>query len=69
MDIEGAELNALKGAKKTIKDWKPRLAICVYHKPQDIFEIPEYINSIRDDYLFYMRRYEETFCETVLYAV
>lgn len=69
MDIEGAELRALKGAEKTIGEKKPKLAICVYHKPEDIWEIPQFILDIRDDYKFYLRHYSFEAAETVLYAV
>ncbi len=70
MDIEGSELNALKGAAKTIIDYKPRLAICVYHKPEDILEIPAYILSLVPEYKLYLRHYSNYFAtETVLYAV
>lgn len=68
MDIEGAELNALKGAKNTIIKNRPRLAICVYHKYADIFEIPQYILSLVPEYRFYLRHYTTVEWETVLYA-
>lgn len=68
MDVEGAELESLKGAKNTIIKNHPRLAICVYHKPEDIYEIPEYILSIVPEYKFYLRRYDSHSGETVLYA-
>ncbi|MDR2580207.1 MAG: FkbM family methyltransferase [Fibromonadaceae bacterium] len=69
MDIEGAELKALKGAEQTILKHRPKLAICVYHKPEDIWEIPAYILSLRSDYRLYFRHYGLTHMETVLYAV
>ena len=50
MDIEGQEINALKGAYETIKKFKPKLAICVYHKPEHFYEIPLYIKSIVPEY-------------------
>jgi len=69
MDIEGAELNALKGAEYTITKFHPKLAICVYHKPEDIWQIPDYINSLNMNYKFYLRHYNIMDTETVLYAV
>lgn len=68
MDVEGAELKSLIGAKNTIIKNHPRLAICVYHKPEDIYEIPKYILSLVPSYKFYLRRYDSHHGETVLYA-
>ena len=69
MDIEGSELEALKGAEKTIREQKPKLAICVYHKPEDIWEIPELMLEFNEDYRFYMRHYSLASFDTVLYAI
>lgn len=69
MDIEGAELDALKGAAETIKRYHPKLAICIYHKPEDIVEIPEYILKLNPEYKLYLRHYSDNAGETVLYAV
>ena len=69
MDVEGAELEALKGAANTIKNYKPRLAISIYHKPEDIYEIPQLLMQLRPDYKFYIRHYTSFLWETVLYAV
>lgn len=68
MDVEGAELKSLQGARNTIKRNKPRLAICIYHKGRDLYEIPEYILSIVPEYRFYIRHYSSNDWETVLYA-
>ena len=57
MDIEGAELDALHGAALTIARWKPRMAICAYHKPEDFWVLQQYIQSLRPDYEFAFRHY------------
>ena len=69
MDIEGSEMKALGGAEQTIKKYKPRLAICVYHKPEDIIEIPLKVLELNPDYKLYLRHYSYMHTETVLYAV
>ncbi len=69
MDIEGAEFEALLGAEKTIKNYRPKLAICVYHKPLDIVKIPLYIKNLVPEYKLYLRHYSDSSSETVLYAI
>lgn len=49
-DIEGSELEALKGASDTIKKYKPNMAICLYHRPSDIEEIPKFVTSLVSSY-------------------
>jgi FkbM family methyltransferase len=67
-DIEGAELAMLKGAATTIRTYKPKLAVCVYHKPQDLAEIPQYILSLVPGYKLAIRHHTDLIFETVLYA-
>lgn len=68
MDIEGSELLALQGMEGTIRENKPKLAICIYHKFSDLWEIPLFIKSIVPEYKFYIRNYTTYLDEIVLYA-
>jgi FkbM family methyltransferase len=68
MDIEGAETFALKGAMETIKKFKPKLAISVYHSLTDFFEIPKLIDELNLGYKFYLDHFTHMAGETVLYA-
>jgi FkbM family methyltransferase len=70
MDIEGSERAALEGAKKLIERGKPKMAICVYHKPNDLWELPLYIKELVPEYKIFMRHYSlRSAHETVAYAV
>ena len=68
MDIEGAELNALKGAENIIRLNSPKLAISVYHKSDDIIRIPEFILSLSLDYKLFLRHQTGFYGDTILYA-
>ena len=69
MDIEGSEMNALRGAKCHIVYDKPQLAICVYHLLEDLRTIPRLIHSYNKNQKFYMRNHEEGLAgELVFYA-
>ena len=68
MDIEGEERSALLGAEKLIKTYKPRLAVCVYHKIDDFYRIPELILGFDKEYRMALRHYTTLDMETVLYA-
>ena len=69
MDVEGSELHALKGAEQSIRKYRPKLAISIYHRPEDIFTIPELLLSYHSDYKFYLRHYSLGYFDTVLYAI
>lgn len=71
MDIEGGEINALKGCQKHIKNDYPNLMISAYHSNSDFILIPKMINEIRNDYKFYFRYYGGNVyaTETVLYCI
>jgi hypothetical protein len=55
LDVEGAEMEILKGAAKIIKKYKPNLAVCVYHYIDDVWKIPEYLKSLVPEYNFVLR--------------
>lgn len=69
MDIEGYELPALAGTQNIIKTQKPLLAICCYHRPDDLRAIPERVLSYHSGYKIYLRHYSEGLLETVYYFV
>jgi len=69
IDIEGAESLAIEGAKQHILNDHPKIAIAVYHKPDDFWKIPEQILDIREDYDLYLRHYTEGTDETVMYFI
>ena len=68
MDIEGSELSALRGAESTIRRWQPKLAISLYHRPEDFFSIPSWIDSLGIGYRLFLDHYSIHHEETVLYA-
>jgi len=69
LDIEGAEQDAIDGAKETIKKYKPILAICIYHKAEDWYKIPQKVLSFESEYKVYLRHYMEGIFESVLYFI
>lgn len=69
IDIEGGEKEALIGAQNIIKAQKPQLIVCAYHKPEDIYELPETILKIRDDYRLSLWQIGQSFWDLILYAV
>ena len=68
LDIEGAEMHALVGAKSVISTRKPKLAISLYHSQADLWRIPAFIRSLNPDYIFYLGHHRSNWMETVLYA-
>jgi FkbM family methyltransferase len=69
MDIEGAELASLRGAEKTLKKYRPKLAVCLYHGIDDFRSIPRYLDSLDLGYKFYLDHATIQWEETVLFCV
>ena len=68
MDIEGAEPDALLGAKKTIETSRPGLAISLYHHPAHLWQIPLLVASWQLDYTFFIRAHGHNTFDLVMYA-
>lgn len=67
-DIEGYEYRMLLGASNSIRKWKPRLAICIYHNAIDFYSIPLLVKSLVPEYKIAVRQHSYRLDETVLYA-
>lgn len=69
MDIEGAEGQALEGARRTICAHRPRLAISAYHRPRDLWELLLQVHGWDLGYSFHLRSHSYNGFDTVLYAL
>ena len=69
LDIEGAAQDAIEGASMTIKKYNPILAICIYHKAEDWYKVPQKVLNINPNYKIYLRHYMEGIFETVMYFI
>ena len=67
-DIEGGEQDMLRGTVKIIKSFKPKLAICIYHNPDDFVKIPEMIMNLNHNYNLAVRTHSLNYDQTVLYC-
>lgn len=69
MNIEGAEMEALRGAAKAIGRWGPKLAISAYHRPSDLWQIPFLIRELHPQYRLALRQHDAGAIETVAYGL
>lgn len=67
-DIEGMELDMLSGAKNTISNYKPKIALSAYHHPCDLFCIVKHLKNINPDYKFKLRAHSPYMVDYVLYC-
>jgi FkbM family methyltransferase len=58
LDVEGAEREALFGAKETIARYRPELLVSLYHRSEDLFALPLLMKTLCEGYDFYLRRNE-----------
>ncbi len=69
MDIEGAEMKALEGMKRIIKQYRPKLAISIYHSSEDMLLLPRLLKKLCENYTFYFRQHAEGMGESICYAI
>jgi FkbM family methyltransferase len=69
LDIEGAEREALEGARETIRRNRPKLAVCLYHRPEHLLDVPLLVKELRPDYRLHIRHHSSVTTDLVLYAV
>jgi FkbM family methyltransferase len=69
LDVEGAEYDSLLGCDELIAKKRPKIAICVYHCPDDLWRISILLNKLNPKYNFYLRTHDEDGLEIVLYAM
>lgn len=67
-DIESYEYKMLLGAEQVIRNHRPRMAVCIYHNPTDMWSIPLLLKKFNPDYKFAIRHHSYSLDETVLYA-
>lgn len=69
LDLEGAEVAALRGMREHILNDHPKLAVAVYHRASDFRDVPAYVMGVRDDYDVYLRHYTEGWAETIMFFI
>lgn len=67
-DVEGMEMELLRGAEQTIRRFHPKMALCVYHYPSDLYEVAEFVRSLVPEYRFALRQHAPLFGDFVLYC-
>lgn len=68
-DVEGAEADALRGAAALIRRQRPALAVSIYHRPEDLYALPELIDEIACGYRLHLRLHALAGIDSVLYAL
>jgi FkbM family methyltransferase len=68
-DVEGAEWEALKGCAQLLTSKRPLVALSAYHRPDDLWQLPLYLNRLNLDYAFFLRTHGEDGMDLVLYAL
>jgi len=69
VDVEGSDIECLSGMKEVLVNSRAIVMACLYHRPEDVYEIPEFFEDLFDDYSFFVRAHGTFYIDTVLYAI
>jgi FkbM family methyltransferase len=69
LDVEGDELEALRGGVGLLRRSQPVVAVCLYHRPSDLWEIPLFLREVLPGHRLALRVHERDGFELVAYAV
>jgi FkbM family methyltransferase len=67
-DVEGMEMELLRGAQATIRRCRPKMALCIYHYPSDLYEVAEYVRGLVPEYKLSLRQHAPILGDYVLYC-
>src|SRR5205814_10273287 len=68
-DVEGAEREALQGTEELIRRAEPILAVSIYHKPDDLWQLSRYIKSLNPNYRLFLRTQGEDGMDAICFAL
>ncbi|NNL66820.1 MAG: FkbM family methyltransferase [Myxococcales bacterium] len=69
LDVEGAEHEALAGARGLLAERPPKLAVCIYHRPHDLWELPILLKEAVPGYRLHLGHHSQNLYDTVCYAL
>ena len=69
LDIEGDEIAALRGGLNTLQRCQPVVAVCLYHRPEDLWTIPQFLHEALPQHKMFLRAHAWDGFELVVYAV
>ncbi|OIO02331.1 MAG: hypothetical protein AUJ49_06260 [Desulfovibrionaceae bacterium CG1_02_65_16] len=69
LDVEGSELEVLRGARESIERFAPKLQLSLYHQLSHLWEVYETVKAMCGDYRFHVGHHTQHFNETMLYAI
>jgi len=68
-DVEGAERQALEGCNQLLAKRRPLIALSVYHRPDDLWQLPLYLDRLNLDYALFLRTHGEDGMDVICYAL